>query len=123
VVKIVPYVHPREIDPDHPRLPLSLLRQFKCYVNLKSTLPKLKWLFQNYSFSTMLGIVEDYIKSFYYQRKPVPILSLLDGNPTIEPSLKRWSPEDIVNHDQMRSRILSVERAMASFLGPDTAQL
>jgi len=71
----------------------------------------------------MLGIVEDYIKSFYYQRKPVPILSLLDGNPTIEPSLKRWSPEDIVNHDQMRSRILSVERAMASFLGPDTAQL
>jgi hypothetical protein len=52
-----------------------------------------------------------------------PVLSLLDGNPTIEPSLKRWSTEDIANHDQMQSRILSVERAMAGFLGPDTAQL
>jgi len=84
---------------------------------------KLEWLLQNYQFSTMLKMIEDYIKSFYYQRKTVPVLSLLDGNRTIEPSLKRWSPEDIANHDQMRSRILSVERAMAGFLGPDTAQL
>jgi hypothetical protein len=116
-------IHPREIDPDQPRLSLPLSRRFKCYVGLKSTLPKLKWLFQNYSFSTMLGMVEDYIKSFYYQRKPVPVLTLPNGSTDIEPSLKRWSPEDIVNHDQMRSRILAVERAMVSFLGPDTAQL
>jgi polysaccharide deacetylase family protein (PEP-CTERM system associated) len=41
---LVVYLHPREIDPHHPRLPLNWQRRFKCYVNLKSTLPKLKSL-------------------------------------------------------------------------------
>jgi polysaccharide deacetylase family protein (PEP-CTERM system associated) len=41
---IIVLVHPREIDPDHPRLPLGLLRRFKSYVGLRSTLPKLRWL-------------------------------------------------------------------------------
>lgn len=50
---LIVYVHPREIDPNHPRLPLPLLRRFKCYVNLKSTLPKLEWLCRNCSFCTM----------------------------------------------------------------------
>jgi polysaccharide deacetylase family protein (PEP-CTERM system associated) len=35
------YVHPREIDPQQPRLPLSLRRRFTCYVNLKTTRPKI----------------------------------------------------------------------------------
>lgn len=120
---LVIYVHPREIDPDHPRLPLPLLRRFKCYVGLKSTLPKLEWLLQNYRFSTMPKMIEDYIKSFYRQGKPVPVLTLPNGSSAIEPSLKRWSTEDGVNNDQLRSRILSVEHAMADFLGPDTALL
>ncbi len=38
---LVVYVHPREIDPGHPRLKLSRIRRFKCYVNLKTTLNKL----------------------------------------------------------------------------------
>lgn len=38
------YVHPRDIDPDQPRLPLPLVRRFKCYVNLRTTEAKLKWL-------------------------------------------------------------------------------
>ena len=71
----------------------------------------------------MLKMIEGYVKSFYYQRKPVPVLTLPNGSTDIKPSLKRWSPEDGVNHDQLRSKILSVERAMAGFLGPDTAQL
>ena len=50
---LIVYVHPREIDPDHPRLPLNLIRRFKCYVNLKSTMPKLRWLCRNYQFITM----------------------------------------------------------------------
>lgn len=50
---LIVYVHPREIDPDHPRLPLNLMRRFKCYVNLKSTMPKLSWLCRNYQFITM----------------------------------------------------------------------
>jgi polysaccharide deacetylase family protein (PEP-CTERM system associated) len=50
---LIVYVHPREIDPGHPRLPLGLRRRFKCYVNLRSTMPKLKWLCEHYTFTTM----------------------------------------------------------------------
>jgi polysaccharide deacetylase family protein (PEP-CTERM system associated) len=50
---LIVYVHPRELDPDYPRLPLSLIQRFKCYVNLKTTMPKLRWLCKNYSFDTM----------------------------------------------------------------------
>ncbi len=38
---VIYYVHPREIDPDHPRLPMSRVRHFKSYVNLSSTMKKL----------------------------------------------------------------------------------
>jgi len=55
---LIVYVHPREIDPDHPRLPLSPVRRFKSYVNLKSTLPKLRWLCQDYDFLTMGELAE-----------------------------------------------------------------
>lgn len=50
---LVVYVHPREIDPNHPRLPLSPVRRFKCYVNLRSTMPKLTWLCAHYTFTTV----------------------------------------------------------------------
>jgi len=53
---LIVYIHPREIDPGHPRLPLSLRRRFKCYVNLDSTMPKLKWLCEHYRFTTMKNI-------------------------------------------------------------------
>ena len=49
---LIVYVHPREIDPDHPRLPLSAKRRFKCYVNLRTTLPKLTWLCNQVEFRT-----------------------------------------------------------------------
>jgi polysaccharide deacetylase family protein (PEP-CTERM system associated) len=39
---IVFYIHPREIDPDQPRMPLSRKRRFACYVNLRSTRPKIE---------------------------------------------------------------------------------
>lgn len=57
---LIIYVHPREIDPDHPRLPLSPVRRFKCYVNLKSTLLKLRWLCQQYKFCTMRDLVDSF---------------------------------------------------------------
>ncbi|AQT68334.1 polysaccharide deacetylase family protein, PEP-CTERM locus subfamily [Anaerohalosphaera lusitana] len=60
---LIIYVHPREVDPDHPRLPLGLVRRFKSYVNLRSTMPKLNWLCHNYSFFTMRELVADYVKS------------------------------------------------------------
>jgi polysaccharide deacetylase family protein (PEP-CTERM system associated) len=39
---VIYYVHPREIDPAHPRLPMSAVRRFKSYVNLHSTEGKLR---------------------------------------------------------------------------------
>lgn len=50
---LVVLVHPREIDPEQPRLLLGLKRRFKCYVNLKSTMPKLQWLCSQHEFRTM----------------------------------------------------------------------
>jgi len=41
---VIFYVHPREIDPHHPRLPMGRVRGFKSYVNLRSTEPKLRRL-------------------------------------------------------------------------------
>lgn len=57
---LIVVVHPREIDPDHPRLPLSLKRRFKCYVNLKTTMPKLRSLCSEGEWSTIGDIVADY---------------------------------------------------------------
>jgi len=52
------YIHPREVDPEHPRLPLKLHRRFKSYINLSSTVPKLRWLCENYEFELMRNIVK-----------------------------------------------------------------
>ncbi len=46
------YIHPREINPDHPRLEMSMPRRFKSYVNLKTTGKKLKSLFREFEFQT-----------------------------------------------------------------------
>ncbi|MBW2004975.1 MAG: polysaccharide deacetylase family protein [Deltaproteobacteria bacterium] len=56
---LIVYVHPREVDPNHPRLPLPLFRRFKCYVNLKSTLAKLEWICDNHVFVTMRELAHD----------------------------------------------------------------
>ena len=34
---VIFYVHPREVDPHHPRLPMGLVRSFKSYVNVATT--------------------------------------------------------------------------------------
>ena len=39
---VVYYIHPREIDPTHPRLQMSRSRRFKTYVNLSTTHGKLQ---------------------------------------------------------------------------------
>ena len=50
---VIAYVHPREVDPAQPRMPLSAKRRFKAYVGLASTLPKLERLFARYRFGSM----------------------------------------------------------------------
>lgn len=44
------YVHPREIDPEQPRMSLPPLRRFKYYVGLRSTEPKLRALLREHRF-------------------------------------------------------------------------
>jgi polysaccharide deacetylase family protein (PEP-CTERM system associated) len=39
---VIYYIHPREIDPAHPRLAMNPVRRFKCYINLSSTESKLR---------------------------------------------------------------------------------
>lgn len=46
------YVHPREIDPNHPRLPMGLRRRFKSYANLASTEGKIKKLLSAFEWTT-----------------------------------------------------------------------
>jgi polysaccharide deacetylase family protein (PEP-CTERM system associated) len=54
---VVFYVHPREVDPSHPRLPMSVTRYFKSYVNLKTTQKKLERLLTDFEMTTF----EDFI--------------------------------------------------------------
>lgn len=44
------YVHPREIDPDQPRMKLPWKRRFKYYVGLRSTVSKLRSLLSEHRF-------------------------------------------------------------------------
>jgi polysaccharide deacetylase family protein (PEP-CTERM system associated) len=83
---LIVYVHPREIDPDHQRLPLGWWRSFKCYNNLRTTWPKLKWLCEHHRLGTMaelvarLGLGED--------RKP--------GEPHGEPVASESPPSSVL---------------------------
>ena len=115
---LIVYLHPREIDPAQPHLPLSMLRQFKCYVNLNTTLPKLKWLCKNYSLFTMLEMVENYIRSFYLESKMIPVLRLRNNQTSIQLSPESEEPIFSPDPKTFRSRLLLVEKAMADFLGP-----
>jgi polysaccharide deacetylase family protein (PEP-CTERM system associated) len=45
---VVFYIHPREIDPDQPRMPLGRRRKFTCYVNLRSTREKIERILRDF---------------------------------------------------------------------------
>ncbi len=53
------YLHPREIQPDHPRLPMPLRRRFKSYVGLKSVRKKLNAILSRYSFDTFKDLIAE----------------------------------------------------------------
>lgn len=47
------YVHPREIDPEQPRMALPWQRRFKYYVGLRSTAAKLRALLRDFEFASV----------------------------------------------------------------------
>jgi len=51
------YVHPREIDADHPRMKMSAVRRFKSYVNLDTTRGKIERLLGEFSFTTFEALL------------------------------------------------------------------
>lgn len=53
------YLHPREIDPAHPRLRMSWQRHFQSYVNLRSTERKLRQLLTDFRFARLADILID----------------------------------------------------------------
>ncbi len=55
---VVFYVHPREIDPAHPRLPMSARRRFKSYVNLRTTEFKIRRIFDDFETTTFERLIE-----------------------------------------------------------------
>lgn len=55
---VVFYLHPREIDPAQPRLPMGTKRRFMTYVGLGTTEPKMKKLFNDFRFATFADLLE-----------------------------------------------------------------
>jgi Domain of unknown function (DUF3473) len=60
------YVHPRDIDPEQPRLPMPPLRWFMCYANLGTTYAKLEDLVRTLHFVS----VEEYLAARYSAAAP-----------------------------------------------------
>jgi len=56
---VIFYLHPREIDPEQPRLEMSAKRKFMTYYNISSVEGKMKKIFRDHNISTF----RDHIKS------------------------------------------------------------
>lgn len=56
---VIYYVHPREIDPKHPRLPMNLKRRFKSYVNLKGMERKIINILDDFEFCTFQQFIHE----------------------------------------------------------------
>jgi len=57
-IPVVLYIHPRDIDPDQPRMPLPVARRFKSYVGLRKTYDKVSVLLEEFSFGTAARLLE-----------------------------------------------------------------
>jgi polysaccharide deacetylase family protein (PEP-CTERM system associated) len=56
---VIYYIHPREIDPNHPRLSLSWSRRFKSYVNLRSTERKVRGILRDFEVTTFSAFIAE----------------------------------------------------------------
>jgi polysaccharide deacetylase family protein (PEP-CTERM system associated) len=52
------YIHPWELDPDHPRIPLPRRISLTHYFRLGSTVPRLKRLLKEFQFGTLESVIE-----------------------------------------------------------------
>ena len=56
---VIFYIHPREIDPNQPRLSLSWSRRFKSYVNLRSTEGKVRGILRDFDVTTFSAFIAE----------------------------------------------------------------
>ena len=54
---VVFYIHPREIDPSHPRLPMTGNAEFRSYVNLESTEMKVRRALRDFPVTTFKNLI------------------------------------------------------------------
>jgi polysaccharide deacetylase family protein (PEP-CTERM system associated) len=54
---VMSYIHPREIDPQQPRMQLPALTSFRYYVNVAGTLDRLRELLRTYRFTTVAEVL------------------------------------------------------------------
>lgn len=52
------YIHPRELDPEQPRLKMSCIREFKSYVNLRGTENKIRRILEDFPVGTFQKFLE-----------------------------------------------------------------
>lgn len=57
-VPVVVYLHPRDLDPNQPRMRMLLKRKFKSYVNLSTTEAKLRSLIDDFHFVSIKEAIE-----------------------------------------------------------------
>jgi polysaccharide deacetylase family protein (PEP-CTERM system associated) len=56
---VIFYIHPREIDPHHPRLPMPAIRRFKSYVNMGTVESKIKSLLSEFEITTFRDFIRE----------------------------------------------------------------
>lgn len=67
------YVHPRDIDPEQPRLAMPPVRWFQCYANLGTTYAKLQSLLRTFPFVS----VEEYLAASGWAAPQLPEVKAL----------------------------------------------
>lgn len=60
---VVVYLHPRDLAPDTPVIPMPTKRKFKCYVGLHSTASKLRMLLSRYRFAPCGEVLRFYLET------------------------------------------------------------
>lgn len=55
---LICYLHPREIDPDHPRLAMGVVRRFRSYNHLGTTEPKIRRLLSAFEFTSFRELLK-----------------------------------------------------------------
>jgi polysaccharide deacetylase family protein (PEP-CTERM system associated) len=57
---VIFYIHPREIDSNHPRLPMNAIRYIKSYGYLHTTKSKLRSIFNDFEITTVENFINNY---------------------------------------------------------------